>query len=74
MFHDLIVIVELADGGTVFEQQAVGIIEVDRAAPFVVDHGRDIDALIGQILTFFFQFLERFAVEGEMIEGLRQSE
>ena len=44
MNHFLVVFGELSRGGAVLEQQAIGIAEVNRAAPFMVDDRGHIDA------------------------------
>src|SRR5712692_867324 len=72
MFHQLIVIIEFAHAYAVFQQEAVRVIEVDRTAPFVIDHRSDVDALVSEVFALGLEFLQRIHVEGEMIERGRQ--
>ncbi len=73
MPHDLVVLGELAHGRAILEQQAVGIAEVNRAAPLVVDHRRHVDAAADQRFAFGLEFLHVVAPEGEVIESARQA-
>jgi len=72
MLHDPVVVVELADGGAELEQQAVGVVEIDRTAPFVIDHRRYVNALAGQVRAPRFEFIKRIAMERIVIEPGRQ--
>src|SRR5581483_1983581 len=69
MLEDLVLFGEFANGRAVFEKQAVGIAEVDRSAPFMVDHWRDVDAFLDEHRAFVFEFLDVVAPEGEVVEG-----
>src|SRR5216683_686905 len=72
MFHQLIVIIEFAHAYAIFQQEAVRVIEVDRTAPFVIDHRSDVDALVSEVFALGLEFLQRIHVEGEMIERGRE--
>src|SRR5581483_3527992 len=69
MLEDLVLFGEFANGRAVFEKQTVGVAEVDRSAPFVIDHRRDVDAFLDEHRALVFEFLDVVAPEGEVIEG-----
>jgi hypothetical protein len=72
MLHNLVVVVEPADACTEFEEKAVGIVEVDGTAPFVIDYGSDVNTLLEQVCALSFKILDRIAIECEVIKGRGQ--
>ena len=74
ILHAGIVGVQVAGEAAVLELQAVGILEVDRLCPTVIDDGADLNAFANEFLSFL---PERDCVAGlecEMIDAAGESE
>src|SRR5713101_7948134 len=69
-----VVFVEFARQAAVFQHQAVGVVEVNRLGPAVVDHLRDFDALLLEFLALLIQSGFAARLERKMIEGRRHAE
>src|SRR5882757_1672387 len=69
LLHPCVAFVEIAHHAAVFELQAVGILEVDRFAPSVIDDIRDLHALGAQLVALVGQGSVRAGLEGKMIEA-----
>src|SRR5216684_8736755 len=64
-----VVFVEFACQAAVFEHQTVGVVEVNRFRPAVVDHLGDFDALLLEFLALLIQSGFAARLERKMIEG-----
>src|SRR5580658_3143281 len=68
MPHNLVGSGELSDRSAVFQQQSIRIAEINRTAPFVVDHRRHVDVLAEQLDSLGLELLHVVAPEREVIE------
>src|SRR5262249_33696421 len=72
--HDTIIQIEFARQVGILEQKPVWVLEVDGLRPFVVNHGRDLDALADKLGPLRLQLGLAAGLEGEVIDALGHAE
>src|SRR5258708_30603437 len=74
LLHRGVVQGEVAREAAVLERHPIGILEVDRFRPSVVDHVGHLHSLVDQFPALVFERRRRPGLEGEMIKGRRRAE
>jgi hypothetical protein len=69
LLHRRIIIGEIAYHAAIFERQAIGISEVDRLSPSMIDDVGDLYSLNAQLVALLGQRRRRTGLEREVIEA-----
>src|SRR4029077_12571491 len=69
-----VVLGEIAHHAAIFERQAVGIFEVDRLSPAVIDDVGGLDAFGTKLIALLGESSRRTGLERKMIEAGRNTE
>src|SRR5216684_3589939 len=73
MLHFLVGFVKLPGRGAILEQQTIWIAEINRTAPFVIDHCRHVHPATEQLLALGLERWNVLAVQRKVIERAGQS-